>query len=276
MRGLSLRAAVIAFSVFAGAAGAFAQQPVVPSGGVLNAASNAKGVSVSPGSLVSIYGTALASSLAQAGTIPLSNQLGNVSVTFNNIPAPLLYVSNSPQQINAQVPWELAGNSSAQIVVTNGGTASAATSVPLTGAAPGIFSIGSGVGQAIAYGNSDGQLAAPVGIYASSGLTTHPAKIGDPTTLVILATGLGPVNPPVQTGNDVTDGQTHQCATMPTVMVGGVAAQVVFAGMTPQFVGVYQVNIVIQPGTPTGNAVPLQMTMNGITTSNQITIAVSN
>jgi len=276
MRGLSLRAAIITFSVLAAAAGSFAQQPVVPAGGVLNAASNAKGVSVSPGSLVSIYGTALASSVASADTIPLSTKLGNVSVTFNNIPAPLLYVSGSPQQINAQVPWELAGNSSAQIVVSNAGTASTATSVPLTAAAPGIFSIGSGIGQAIAYGNSDGQLAAPVGIYASAGLTTHPAKIGDPTTLVILATGLGPVNPPVQTGNDVTDGQTHQCTTMPSVTVGGVAAQVVFAGMTPQFVGVYQVNIVIQPGTPTGDAVPLQISMNGITTTNQITIAVSN
>ena len=93
---------------------------------------------------------------------------------------------------------------------------------------------------------------------------------------MILATGLGPVNPPVQTGNDVTDGQLHQCATLPVVMVGGVQAQVVFAGMTPQFVGVYQLNIVIQPGTPTGNAVPLQIQMNGITTTNLVTIAVSN
>ena len=268
-----MRAFILTFAM---AVGAWAQQPVVPAGGVLNAASNAKGLAVAPGSLVSIYGTALASSLANADSIPLSTSLGNVSVTFNNVPAPLLYVSGSPQQINAQVPWELAGNNSAQIVVSNGGAASAPTSVPLAAAAPGIFSIGSGVGQAIAYGNSDGQLAAPVGIYASAGLTTHPAKIADPSTLVILATGLGPVNPPVQTGNNVTDGQTHQCATLPTVMVGGIPAQVVFAGMTPQFVGVYQVNIIIQPGTPTGNAVPLQISMNGITTTNQITIAVSN
>jgi uncharacterized protein (TIGR03437 family) len=276
MRGQFLKAFLVTGAILGAALSAHAQQPVVAAGGVLNAASNAKGVSVAAGSLVSIYGTALASSLASAGTIPLSTQLGNVGVTFNNVPAPLLYVSNAPQQINAQVPWELQGSNSAQIVVTNGGTASAPLTVPLTAAAPGIFSIGSGVGQAIAYGNNDGQLAAPVGIYTSAGLVTHPAKIGDPATLAILATGLGAVNPPVQTGNDVTDGKTHFCVTMPTVTVGGVPAQVVFAGMTPQFVGVYQVNIVIQPGTPTGDAIPLQMQMNGITTSNQITIAVSN
>ena len=89
---------------------------------MLNAASNAKGVSVSPGSLVSIYGTALASTLANADSIPLSTTLGNVTVTFNNIPAPLLYVSSAPQQINAQVPWELAGQHFGADRGDNGGT----------------------------------------------------------------------------------------------------------------------------------------------------------
>jgi uncharacterized protein (TIGR03437 family) len=50
---------------------------------------------------------------------------------------------------------------------------------------------------------------------------------------------------------------------------------VVFAGMTPQFVGVYQVNIVIAAGTPTGNSVPLQISMNGVTSRADVTIAVT-
>ena len=134
--------------------------------------------------------------------------------------------------------------------------------------------VGTGVGQAIAYGNLDGQIAAPAG--AITGLTTHPAKIGDPNTLAILATGLGPVDPPVQTGHDANDGQLHTTPTPPVVMVGGVPAQVVFSGMSPQFVGVYQLNIIIAAGTPTGDAVPLQIQMNGITTTDQVTIAVTN
>ncbi len=160
--------------------------------------------------------------------------------------------------------------STANVVVKNGNTTSAPVSVAV-GPSPGIFVFGT---QAIAYGNSDGIIAAANG--AIQGLTTHPAKINDPTTLVILATGLGPVDPPLQTGNIVTDGLVHNTTTPPVVTVGNVPAQVVFSGMTPQFVGVYQLNIIIAPGTPVGNAIPLQISMGGVVTPNNITIAVSN
>jgi uncharacterized protein (TIGR03437 family) len=254
-----------------GASVAVDAQPVVAPGGVLNGASFAKGQAVAPGSLISIFGTGLASTMVQGNTIPLSTTLGNVSVTFNGIATPLSGVfPNNPDQINAQLPWEVP-NGTAQVVVKTGSQSSAPVSVSI-GPSPGIFAFGF---QCIAYGNSDGQIAAAAG--AIPGLTTHPAKIGDPLTLAFLATGLGPVDgAPIATGDIVRDGQVHRTTTTPTVLVGGVPAQVVFSGMTPQFVGVYQVNIIIQPGTPTGNAVPLQIQMGGVTTSNQYTIAVSN
>src|SRR5262249_19217815 len=112
---------------------------------------------------------------------------------------------------------------------------------------------------------------------AASGLPfpSHPAKINDPTTLVILCTGLGAVDPPAVTGHDVNDGQVHRTVITPTVMVGGVPAQVVFSGMTPQFPGVYQINIVIAAGTPTGNTVSIQISSNGVTSRNDATIAVT-
>jgi uncharacterized protein (TIGR03437 family) len=243
---------------------------------VLNAASFATNQGVAPGSLVSIFGTNLASSLAQADSIPLSTSLGSVSVMFNNTAAPLLFVSHDPvngDQINAQLPFEV-GTGTAQLVVIRSGTSSAPVGVNVISAAPGIFTVASGLGQAIAYGNNDGQIAAPPG--AIFGLTTHPAAIGDPTTLVILATGLGAVNPPVVTGSAVTDGQIHYTVVNPTVLVGGVPAQLVFSGMQPQFPGVYQLNIILAPGTPTGDAVSLQLVMNGITTTDKATIAVTN
>jgi uncharacterized protein (TIGR03437 family) len=244
-------------------------QPSVASGGVLNGASFATGQPVAPGSLVSIFGTNLASTSSAATTVPLSTSLGGVKVTFNNVAAPLNYVSSG--QINAQVPFELTGSSTAQVVVTNNGTASAPQSLQVASIAPGIFALGGG--QAVAYGNTDYQFAAPAG--SIPGLTTHPAKILDPQTLVVLATGLGPVNPSIADG--VGDPTTiHNTTTMPVVMVGNVAAQVVFSGILPGFPGVYQINIIIQSGTPTGNAVPLQIQMGGITTSNSTTIAVSN
>jgi uncharacterized protein (TIGR03437 family) len=57
-------------------------------------------------------------------------------------------------------------------------------------------------------------------------------------------------------------------------MIGGLSAQVPFSGLSPQFVGVNQLNVTIPNVTP-GDAVPIQIQMNGITTSNQIPIAVS-
>jgi len=261
--------------LFAGAMAAFAQAPSVANGGVLNAASFDRTQPVASGSLVSIFGTNLATSLSQADSIPLSNKLGDTTVTFNNIPAPLLFVNHDAangDQINAQLPWEIQGGT-AQVVVTKGGVASAPVSFQVNTGAPGLFAVNFGTGQAIAYGNSDGLLAAAPG--AIPGLNTHAAKIGDQTTLVLLATGLGPVTGSVQTGDIVRDGALHTCINTPTVLVGGVKAQVAFAGLTPQFVGVYQINIVIQPGTPTGNAVPVQIQSNGITTTDKITIAVS-
>jgi uncharacterized protein (TIGR03437 family) len=174
-------------------------------------------------------------------------------------------------QVNAQVPFELTGSSTAQVVVTNNGVSSAPQNLQVASIAPGIFSLTGG--QAVAYGNTNYTFAAAPG--SIPGLTTQPAKILDPQTLVILATGLGPVNPPIADGvGDPT--VIHNTTTNPTVTVGSVPAQVVFSGILPGFPGVYQINIIIQAGTPTGNAIPLQISMGGITTSSSTTIAVSN
>jgi uncharacterized protein (TIGR03437 family) len=258
-----------------------AQTPVIAPGGVLNGASFDKtGQPIPAGALVSIFGTNLSAATASADSVPLSTTLSNVNVSFNGIAAPLkdvVHNATSGDQINAQVPWEVltsgTGTTSAQVIVTRNGVPSAPLPITVGAAAPGIFTFPGGVGQAVAYANNDGAIAAPT----NSGLpfTSRPAKIGDPATLVILATGLGPVNPAAKDGANVNDGQLHNTVMSPQVMVGGVQAQVVFSGMTPQFVGVYQVNVILAAGTPTGNAVPLQITINGITSRNDVTIAVS-
>jgi uncharacterized protein (TIGR03437 family) len=251
------------------AAAAQAQTPVVASGGVGNAANGI--FPVTPGSLVSIYGTSLAASTVPGDTIPLSNTINNVSVTMNGIPAPLLFVSSG--QINAQVPWNVltSGTSgTASVVVTNNGTKSAGQNVQVGPFSPGIFAIGNNI--AVAINNSDGSIAAPAG--AIAGVTSRPAKIGDPLGLQIWCTGLGAVSPSVSNGEAA--GTTLRTAnTAPAVMVGGQAVNVIFAGLTPQFPGVNQINITLPAGTPTGNAVPIQISVGGIVTSNTITIAVS-
>jgi uncharacterized protein (TIGR03437 family) len=225
---------------------------------------------VSPGSLVSIYGTNLAGGLAQADSIPLSTNLSNVSVTFNGIAAPLLFVSGG--QINAQLPWNVLSSGTtgtANVVVTRNNQSSPAQSLNVGPFSPGIFAIGN-IAVAI---NPDGSIAAPAG--AIPGIPTKPAKIGDPGGLVILCTGLGAVTPAAVSGAASLDA-LRTATTTPTVMIGGKAAQVVFAGLSPQFVGVNQINVAVPAGTPTGDAVSLQISLGGVTTNASVTIAVSN
>jgi uncharacterized protein (TIGR03437 family) len=244
---------------------AFGQTPTIASGGVLNAASYDKTAPIAAGSLVAIFGTNLASTLTVAGSIPLSVSLGDVrSVTFNGTAAPILFVDKG--QINVQVPWQTTGGT-ASVVVNRAGTASAPASVQVAPSSPGIFSVNFGTGPAIAI-NSDGTLAAAPG--SIQGLTTHAAKAGD--VLEVLATGLGAVDQPVTSGAPPT--QLTNTLSKPTVLIGNVAAQVPFSGLSPQFPGVYQLNVVVPTGVAAGNSVPIQLQMGGITTSNQVTIAI--
>jgi uncharacterized protein (TIGR03437 family) len=254
---------------------AMAQTPAISAGGVANGASFglAPNNGVTPGSLISVFGTNLASSAAAADSVPLSTSLGGVSVTINGVAAPLNYVCHlcvggSGDQLNIQMPWEVTG-STAQVVVTNNSSSSAPATINVAQFNPGIFSVNNGVGVAIAQIFPDNALAAPSG--SIPGISTRPAKAGD--VLQILATGLGAVDSPVADGAASLD-KLRNTLTQPTVMVGGTAAQVTFSGLSPQFVGVNQVNAMVASGTPTGNAVPLQLQIGGLTSTNQVTIAV--
>lgn len=260
---------------FSSISAVMAQTPVISAGGVANGASFglAPNAAVTPGSLISVFGTNLASSTASADTVPLSNSLSGVSVTFNGTPAPLNYVCHLcvggiGDQLNIQLPWEVQGTT-AQVVVTQGTGSSTPVGVALAQFNPGIFSVNNGTGLAIAF-FVDGALAGPSG--SIPGLTTHPAKAGD--TLQILATGLGPVDSPIADGANSLD-KLRNTVTQPTVLIGGASAQVAFSGLSPQFVGVNQVNAVVPAGAQTGNAVPLQMQIGGLTTTSQVTIAVT-
>ncbi len=251
-------------------AGLFAQIPSVADGGVLNAASFAKGQAVSAGSLVSIFGSQLAAGLAQADSVPLTTTLTDVSVTFNGVPAPLQFVS--PDQINAQMPWNVLPDGVttgvADVVVTRGGNKSAAMMVQIGPSTPGLFSIPPGAGYAIAI-NADGSLAAPDG--AIPGFPTHPARVGD--TLILLGTGLGGVDSPLANGAASAD-KLRKAVIQPGVFIAGQAAQVGFAGLSPQFPGVNQLNVVVPSVTP-GNSLPIQLDVSGVRSSDQVVIAVT-
>jgi uncharacterized protein (TIGR03437 family) len=253
------------------AAGVLAAQPIIATGGVIDGANFVKGRAVAPGSVVSIFGSSLATSLQAGDTIPLSLMgLNGTSVTFNGIAAGLYFVSDG--QVNAQLPWDVlapgATTGMVNAVVTKGGVASAPMAVPVNNFAPGIFDI-AGLGYAIAI-NPDGSIAAPVG--AVPGLATRPAKVGD--ALIIYANGLGPVDSPIVNGAASSD-VLRRTLTVPTVTIGGQTAQILFSGLTPQFPGINQINLVVPSGA-TGNSVPILIQTGGVTSATGVIIAVSN
>jgi uncharacterized protein (TIGR03437 family) len=256
---------------------AHAQQPLVPAGSVVNSGSyTAQGVA--PGSLVSIFGTDLAASTSSGNTIPLSTTLSDVtSVTFNDIPAGLYFVNSG--QINAQLPFNVlaSGQTSGMVsvVVTRGNVSSLPSSVSVASVSPGIFTTNAeGTGQAFAYDNSTGDLAAPVGP-AIGPFTTVPISRTSRHALIIACTGLGSVTPPIGNYVAASDGTFRNTVLTPTVLIGGVPATFVYSVLSPQFVSEYQIGVVPAPSTPTGDAVSLQIQIDGVTTTNQVTIAVA-
>jgi uncharacterized protein (TIGR03437 family) len=260
--------------VLVGAAVCSAQTPTVTAGGVLNGASFAKGQPVSPGGLVSIFGTGLVNKLAEADTIPLSNKLGGVSVTFADLPpAPLLAVvpgvpGQSDDQINVQLPWEVGtGTGTVNVMVTNANGTSAPVAVDFAPSMPGIFTASAG-GQlyAIAVNSSDSSLVWPTGLAANA----HPATAGN--VLIIYATGLGAVNHTPSDGG-LPSVLSSTIAT-PTVLLGGVPATVLFSGLAPQFVGVNQLNVEVPAGVTAGSAVPLQIEVNGFISTKTAVVAI--
>jgi len=252
------------------AASAWAQAPSIAAGGVLDGASFARGQAVAPGSLVSIFGGALANALQQNDTVPLSPSIGGVSVTMNNVPAGLYFVSSG--QINAQVPWNVlssGSNGTANVVVTRNGQASAPLAIQIAPYTAAIFTLtpgGSGYALAI---NADGSVVAPAGTFP--GIASRPAKVGE--TIVIYANGLGPVDAAIANGANSLD-RLRNTTTVPVVNIGGTSAKVVFSGLAPQFPGVNQLNVTI-PDIAANNSAPVSITIGGQTTPTGPILAIT-
>jgi uncharacterized protein (TIGR03437 family) len=227
-----------------------------PSQAIGNVASYA--YSATPaGSVFALFGVNLATRDLQATTVPLPGTLLTTSVTVNGEPAPLFYVSAG--QIDAQMPWDIQGNSVASVIVTNG-TASnaAAVYVPATGT-PGIS----------VYGNDRAVVVNADGNVNSGG---DQASVGD--EVVVYFTGGGPVS----TSGTLKSGSPAPAGLSPvtgdnSITVGGVSATVKYMGLTPGSIGLYQANFIV-PQLAKG-AYPVVITIAGNASNNPV-INVSN
>jgi uncharacterized protein (TIGR03437 family) len=224
---------------------------------VVNAASFRAGSGVAPGSYISIFGTGLSDTTAVETTPYLPVDIADVSVSFDvpqaniSVPGRLYYVSS--RQVNVQVPWELAGQNSAQMKVNVGRSNGRLTTVPIVTYAPAVFE----------YSATGGTLLAAA-LDAANNLIgpANPARRGQ--TVQIYCNGLGPVDNTPPSGEAASSPTLVRTTAAPTVTIGGRPGTVTFSGLAPGFAGLYQLNVVVPADAPTG-VQPLIVSIGGET-----------
>lgn len=210
---------------------------------VVNAASELSGP-VAPGEIVRISGQTVGPSPAVTALIPpastLATTLGTTSVTVNGIAAPVLYTNGA--QTNIQIPYGVAGSTTASLVLTTGTQTAAAVSLTVAPTAPGIFTTDfSGQGRMVAL-NADGTINS----------STNPAARG--SAIIFFATGGGVTNPAEKEGMAETDTSRIPVAPI-SVTIGGTVTTVGIEGSTPKDVsGVLQIMATIPAGIAAGQA----------------------
>jgi uncharacterized protein (TIGR03437 family) len=244
-----------------GAVGANAAAPALNSGGIVNGASFAPAAPLAPGSIISVFGANLAATSAGAASLPLPKTLAGASLQVGGLDVPLFYSSGG--QVNAQLPFELALNARPQLIVKGASFVTVPETITVAAARPGIFTTtqdgkGQGVIMDVANRLVD---------------SANPAKAGD--VVVVYCTGLGATNPAVRSGEAAPAPPSPLAkVVMPvTVTIGGQPATVQFAGLTPGFAGLYQVNVQIPAGVTPATSVPLVISQDSVP-SNTVTLAV--
>ena len=231
--------------------------PRIADRGIKQGASFSDG-NVAAGTILSLFGSNLATGTLAAATLPLPTDLSGAQVKVNGIAAPLYYVS--PGQINFQLPSELSGTS-VTVVPSLNSVDGPPVIVELLAAAPGLFSRSSdGTGSGVIL-KSDFSVVS----------TSNPAARG--SAILIYGTGFGATAPAVASGQIAPgDPGLAKLLATPSVTIGGLPAQVSFAGLAPGFVGLFQINAVIPAGISAGNA-DVSVTINGVA-SNAVIVAV--
>jgi len=236
--------------------------PTAPNGGVVNAASY-KGGAVSPGEIITIFGTGIGpATLAGTALISpgfLESFIGDTLVYFDGIPAPMIYALAG--QTSAIVPYAVAGKTSTVMQVEYQGRRSSPVTLSVTSAVPALFSANaSGHGPAAAL-NQDNSLNLP----------SSPAAKG--SVVVLFGTGEGQTTPP---------GADAKRAVVPlpkpllpvSATIAGLSAQVLYAGAAPGLVaGVIQLNVRIPANSPSGN-VPVVFKVGSASSQANLTVSV--
>jgi uncharacterized protein (TIGR03437 family) len=229
--------------------------------------SAASGVApVAPGSIVSIYGSDLATGSTSATTLPLPTNLGGAGVTITDSSGaqtalPLFYAS--PKQINAEIPQSaIAGGATLTITTASG---SQTAPVTLAAVAPGLFSAnqtGAGVAAAQFVSDQAGGGQTTVDIFQCSGgagtCVAVPLDVsGGNTALVLYGTGI----------------QNRAALSDVTVTIGSHTLPVTYAGAAPKYAGEDQVDVLLPASLAGSGTVNVTVSVSGAV-SNVVTVEI--
>jgi uncharacterized protein (TIGR03437 family) len=237
--------------------------PVRPVAVVANGTNGVTGP-IAPGEFVSLFGFGIGPQASAGAQLDskgfLATTLSGTTVTFNGLPAPLLYVGLN--QINAVVPFGVAGKTNATIHIDTAAYAQNVAAIPVITVAPGLVSMsGTGQDQAAAL-NQDGTINS----------ATNPAARG--SIIVLYGSGAGQTSPAGIDGHLANSPAPLPVAPL-TVSIGGADAAVLYAGGAPGLVeGVIQVNAVIPNGVVPGPRVPVVIASGAVKSRPLLTIAV--
>lgn len=254
-------------------AGGGGVRPTISQGGVVQVGNFGAGTRVSPGTYMEIFGRDLSLTTRSwaggdfnSGLAPTN--LDSVQVTVDGKPAFVNFVS--PTQVNVVVPDGIA-EAPIQVVVRNGGGASDPITVTGTSRSPGILATpGFNVGgrQYVVAQYADGSFAGRPGLI--SGVNFRAPRPGD--RLVIYGVGFGATTPAVAAGRIVT--QTTDLGSSFRVQIGSAQATAEFKGLAPNFVGLYQFNLVV-PNVQAGDQ-EIFMEVDGVRTQTGVFLTTAN
>lgn len=217
---------------------------------------------VVPGGLITLFGSGIGPEAAVLGGALddsglLKTSLAGFEVRFNGRPAPLLYAHSS--QVNLQAPYSIAGLPTVQMEIFVNGVRRYAVAAPVADTAPGIFTHLGGKGQAAAL-NEDTQ----------PNSAENPAAPG--SIVVFWATGEGRRTPRAIEG-ELAQAPYGRPVQPVKVLIGGREAEILYAGASPGFAGLMQVNARVPLGTAPGPQ-PLELVIGPARCQPGVTIAV--
>ena len=234
--------------------------PRITSGGVVVGNLLPTISSISPTSIISIFGSEFApegfsdtDTQTDAGGLVATNQSG-VCVEIGGVRAPMFHVF--PNQLNVQAP-SIEGKSPASVVVVTGCDTpeeqrSAAESVPLVALTPAFFVtdfVDAGGANPIAALHQDG-----VGVVGDPGIRPGSTPAAPGEFISLFGTGFGPTNPPLQAG--AIPGGLADIAGEFTVTIGGAPVtgrSIFYAGIAPCCAGLYQIVVRVPMDAADGN-----------------------